>query len=148
MLGAVAREKGIEGQMHQYETPDWLPLALIAGIDLLEDFMWMHEVRLSDDRRLHAYKHIDTRRYLHLDDGANAFAYDEDGRYRPIELWSALRGALSPLWRDNLHSGAGAEARARRAMDLVYRREDDAAASEDPTALARPDSPTSAPSSG
>ena len=27
----------------------------------------MFEVRLSDDRRLHAYKHIDTRGYLHFD---------------------------------------------------------------------------------
>jgi hypothetical protein len=28
--------------------------------------MWMFEVRLSDGTPLHAYKHIDTRRYLHL----------------------------------------------------------------------------------
>ena len=66
-------KKGIAGEMLQCDEPDWLPLALVAGIDLLEDFMWMHEVRLSDGRRLHSYKHIDTRRYLHLDAEVNAF---------------------------------------------------------------------------
>jgi hypothetical protein len=62
MLDTMARKKGIEGELLQYETPNWLPLALIAGIDLVEDFMWMHEVQLADGRHVHAYKHIDTRR--------------------------------------------------------------------------------------
>ncbi len=126
MLDSVAREKGIEGEMLQGETPNWLPLALVAGIDLVEDFMWMFEVRLSDDRRLHAYKHRDTRRYLHLDDEANAFFYDEDDRYRSIELWRILHAALSPLWRNGLNCAPGGVARARRAIDLVHAREDDA----------------------
>jgi hypothetical protein len=126
ILVAMARVKGIEGTTVQADTPNWLPLALVAGIDLLEDFMWMFEVQLSDERRLHAYKHVDTRRYLHLDDEANAFFYDEDGRYRPIELWRILHAVLSPLWRDGLSCAPGAVARARRALDLVHCREEDA----------------------
>jgi len=121
----MPKEKGIDGEMLQGDTPNWLPLALVAGIDLLEDFMWMYEVRLSDDRRLHAYKHSDTRRYVHLDDECNAFWYGEDDRYRPLPLAQALRPALSPLW-DDLLSAPGAPERARRALDLVHSREEDA----------------------
>lgn len=117
--------KGIDGEMLQYDEPDWLPLALVAGIDLLDDFMWMHEVRLSDDRRLHAYKHTDTRSYLYLDAEGNAFEYGEDDRYRQIPLIRALRQAFHPLWR-GVCSAPGAPARARRAMDLVYSREEGA----------------------
>jgi hypothetical protein len=122
----VPRDQGIDGEALQGGTPNWLPLALVAGIDLLEDFMWMFEVRLSDGRRLHAYKHVDTRRYLHLDDGANAFVYDEDGRYRPIPLSRTLHAVFRPLWREDLHSAPGAPARARRVLDLVSSREEDA----------------------
>ena len=118
-------KKGIAGEMLQCDEPDWLPLALVAGIDLLEDFMWMHEVRLSDDRWLHAYKHIDTRRYLHLDADANAFEQCSDDRYREIPLTQALRQALHPLWGD-LKSAPGSPHRSRRAMDLVYSRKEGA----------------------
>ena len=122
----MPRDQGIDGEALQGGTPDWLPLALVAGIDLLEDFMWMFEVRLSDDRRLDAYKHVDTRRYLHLDHGANAFTYEEDRGYRPVPLSRMLDAVFRPLWREDVHSAPGAPARARRALDLVYRREEGA----------------------
>lgn len=125
ILRNVARDKGIEGELAQYETPDWLPLALVAGQALLQDFMWMHEVRLADDRRLHAYKHIDTRRYVHPDAESNAFVYGEDDRYRPASLASVLRAVFRPLWGD-LRAAPGAPARAKRALDLAYDREEDA----------------------
>jgi hypothetical protein len=52
--------------------PDWQPL-----IDLLlEDFMWMFEVELTDGTHLHAYKHRGTRRYIHLTGDGRAFAYE------------------------------------------------------------------------
>ena len=118
-------KKGFKGEMLQGDTPDWLPLALVAGIDLLEDFMGMFEVRLSDDRRLHAYKHIDTRGYLHLDAECNAYAYCGDDRYRPVPLSDVLRQVVRPLWGE-IHSAPGAPERAGRAMDLVYSREEGA----------------------
>jgi len=37
--------------------------------------MGMHETELADGRRLHAYKHIQTRRYLPLADDGSASAY-------------------------------------------------------------------------
>lgn len=41
--------------------------------------MWMHEVELESGLRLHAYKHCDTRRYLHLDIEGRAFIYLDPG---------------------------------------------------------------------
>jgi hypothetical protein len=32
-------KRGVKGKLHQYDEPDWLPLALVSGIDLLQDFM-------------------------------------------------------------------------------------------------------------
>ncbi|MEX2107821.1 MAG: hypothetical protein WD827_02900 [Solirubrobacterales bacterium] len=63
--------------MSQYETPNWDPLIdFLAG-----NFMWMHEVELADGTRLHAYKHRETRRYLHLSSDGRAFFYSADGFY-------------------------------------------------------------------
>ena len=46
--------------------------------------MWMFEVELSHETSLHAYKHVTTRRYLHLDATGRAFDYVEHGRYRAV----------------------------------------------------------------
>ena len=43
--------------------------------------MWMFEVELEDGRRVHAYKHWWTRRYLHLSLDGCAFAYIRPGCY-------------------------------------------------------------------
>jgi hypothetical protein len=41
---------------------------------MIGDFMWMGAVDLVDGRRLHLYKHTDTRRYLRLDADGHAYA--------------------------------------------------------------------------
>ena len=41
---------------------------------MVGDFMWMGAVDLVDGRRLHLYKHTDTRRYLRLDSEGHAYA--------------------------------------------------------------------------
>jgi len=63
--------------MLRSDTPVWQPL-----LDLAPDhFMWMFEVELEDGRKLHAYKHWWTRRYIHLTLGGRSFAYEYSGRY-------------------------------------------------------------------
>jgi hypothetical protein len=55
--------------------------------------MWMFEVELENGLRLHAYKHWETRRYLHLDHGGRAFVYiwnddltaEDDGHYEEVD---------------------------------------------------------------
>lgn len=76
----------LRGDIAQFEHPDWRPLTSTLGEHIAEWFMWMHELRLIDGTALHAYKHVQTRRYLHLDPRGAAFAYLGDGDYTPIPL--------------------------------------------------------------
>jgi hypothetical protein len=63
--------------------------------DDVEDFMWMFEVELESGLRLHAYKHIETRKYLHLDKEGRAFVYRWFGGVfeplRDVEYFRRLR---------------------------------------------------------
>ena len=59
--------------------------------------MWMFEVELSNGKRLHAYKHIDTRRYVHLDRDGAAFVYEEPDRYRTFPVTRVLAAVFAPL---------------------------------------------------
>lgn len=87
-----------EGSGIQGEVPDWKPLVDLIGEELVCDFMWMYGVELSTGARLHAYKHIDTRRYIHLAaaDGA-AWAYVPRGRYRRIAAADVLDEVFADL---------------------------------------------------
>jgi hypothetical protein len=67
----------------------------------LSSFMWMFEAGTPAGERYHAYKHIDTGRYVHLDLGGNALAYAlrpwwEDLQASPEEVvaaWTAIERA-------------------------------------------------------
>ena len=89
-------EHDIAGEMCQYDEPDWRPLYDIVGVHLADWFMWMHEVELGDGHRVHAYKHIATRRYFHLGVDGRAFVYvpgarlSAKGTYREIARLDAI----------------------------------------------------------
>jgi hypothetical protein len=91
----------VRGETAQYDTPNWDPLLELAP-DHIGDFMWMCEVQLESGLRLHAYKHRETRKYLHLDMEGRAFVYiwpescgkDEPGSYREVDPRLILREAL------------------------------------------------------
>jgi hypothetical protein len=109
----------ILGVMLQGGSPDWAPLIAAVGEEVTAGFMWMFEVATSDRRRLHAYKHIVTRRYVHLDENGNAFYFADvdDHTYRPIALDRILHAVLSPWWKEGLSGGPpGAMAAAMRAV--------------------------------
>jgi len=92
----------LKGETKQGEKPEWRPLLNLVGEDGVDQFMWMFEVTLSDESDLHAYKHIETRRYLHLDSKGRAFAYEEADRYRQIAVLDlaalVLPGLRYDLW--------------------------------------------------
>jgi len=70
--------------------PTWRPLQQMLGPAIVEQFMWMFEVALADGTSVHAFKHIDSRRYLHLNGAPAAFTCGDDGLYRPAavaEIW-------------------------------------------------------------
>lgn len=74
----------IRGRMKQHEEPNWEPLLYLLRA-YVDDFMWMHEVELSDGTSVHAYKRIETRRYLHLDEDHRVFVYVDEDRYCEVE---------------------------------------------------------------
>lgn len=123
------------GRVVNYESPIWEPLVTLTP-DNVGDFMWMHEVELEDGTRLHAYKHYETRRYLHLDHGGRAFVFiwhegraeDEDSQYEEVdpqwllELVLAHPDRRASLFRQNL----AAEFKRLRWDRLIFLGEDSA----------------------
>jgi hypothetical protein len=47
----------------RWRRPIWVPLVDLVGFELAGWFMWMYAAELEDETRVHAYKHISTRRY-------------------------------------------------------------------------------------
>jgi hypothetical protein len=77
----------VAGQSTSGDTPDWVPLENLA-LEHCCDFMWMFTVEAEHGRRIQAYKHIWTRRYIHLDGTGAAFVFRRDGRYQQVDaLW-------------------------------------------------------------
>jgi hypothetical protein len=74
----------LAGTMLRYDEPDWGPLESLVGPELAPWFMWMHSVELEDDAIVHAYKHVSTRRYLHLACDGRAFVYTAEREYREV----------------------------------------------------------------
>ena len=91
----------LSGELAQCERPDWRPLIALVGLDVVECFMWMHEVVLEDGLEVHAYKSIATRRYLHLGTDGRAFLYRSPERYEALTLIEALDEAFTG-WEDLL----------------------------------------------
>lgn len=83
--------------MAQRDDPEWGPLFRLVGRRLLSDFMWMFEVKLRDGTALQAYKHIDTRRYIHLDDALQAYVYEPPDWYRPTDAVEVLSSVFAGL---------------------------------------------------
>ena len=57
------------------DAPCWEPLAQI-NTALLPEFMYMGFYDAEHHIRIHAYKHIDTRRYLHVDNLGGLWCYN------------------------------------------------------------------------
>src|SRR4051812_37226468 len=88
----------VRGRSVDLDEPEWQPLIdLVAG-----DWMCMFAVDLEDGRRVYAYKHTWTRRYVHVTAEGDAFVYVHPGRYRQVDPFGLLYTALdaeSGPWR-------------------------------------------------
>jgi hypothetical protein len=82
----MALDGYLQGEIAVHWEPEWQPL-LDLGPDVIDDFMWMGCVDLEDGRRLQAYKHYWTRRYVHLDADGNAFVYTPHGYLQGDPEW-------------------------------------------------------------
>lgn len=115
----MASGRYVVGRVHRFEHPDWRPLERVVGEQLLPTFMWMYEVRTPAGDPFHAYKHIDTRRWVHVDMAGHAFDYASEQRYRPVLLAVALELALRPWWEE-LCASIEEEAAAWTAIDRAW----------------------------
>lgn len=113
-------------RLHTLDEPDWRPLEAVARLSRATDelpsiktcdFMYMDCVAELRPGRIHLYKHVETRRYLNLDDGGHAYRYcgpldDDDiesgGRYRLLPtLAEALHHVVDDLvWMRKSPEGA------------------------------------------
>jgi hypothetical protein len=81
------------------ERPDWEPLIALVGLDVVGCFMWMNELVLEDGSRVHAYKHIATRRYLCVGIDGRVYAERPGDRYEEVTPLAALEDAFLD-WED------------------------------------------------
>ena len=88
-------DRTLHGTLRQYEQPVWQPLLDLVGDELAEWFMWMHEIELADRSALHAYKHVSTRRYLHLTEDGRAFFYRSEAAYTEVAPREAIDEAFA-----------------------------------------------------
>ncbi len=93
----MGRARVYRGQSCQGDKPDWEPLVNAVGERVTADFMWMFEVELTTGDRLQAYKHVDTRRYVHLAHDGTAYTYEPEDRYRVVPLGDVLVAVFAPL---------------------------------------------------
>jgi hypothetical protein len=97
-----------------------------VGERVARDFMWMFEVELSDGRSLQAYKHVDTRRYVHLAADGEAYFYEPPDRYVSIPTWEIFAAVFRTLPRlGGVTEGQILDSRA--AVDRLYEGECDEA---------------------
>lgn len=109
------------------DQPDWEPLirliqvlAATPGAPRIEpaDFMYMWRLEARGRPRLHLYKHIDTRRYLNIDDAGDVYLYAGETRpgtngrtrsiYEPLpDVWVAIERLELSLVRPTEPSSDG-----------------------------------------
>lgn len=78
--------------------PDWSPLERFVPYDLCAGFMYMHTTDLEGGAVLHGYKHSETRRYLLLDERADAWEDLDHGRFRRMRHSDALEQVFPSYW--------------------------------------------------
>jgi hypothetical protein len=95
------RQNLISARVVNYKEPDWRPLERLASPYLASSFMWMFELATRRGERFHAYKHIETRCYVHIDISGSVLAYvPEEDRYQRYPAWILLQTALRPWWEE------------------------------------------------
>ena len=93
----MSKPRVFRGEGTQGDTPDWRPLLGLVGERVTGDFMWMFEVTLTNGTKLQAYKHVDTRCYIHLAPDGEAFVNEEPDNYRSVPAADVLTAVFRPL---------------------------------------------------
>jgi hypothetical protein len=97
----MARTKTFNGRSVSIDRLDCEPLHSLVGLELCSQFMLMFDVHLSNGHTARAFKHIITRGYLHLDrtEPGLAYWYTDTGRYRLVDMTTALIAVFRDVWK-------------------------------------------------
>jgi hypothetical protein len=98
----VAKALPHTGAIERGAQTTWAPLVRVVGENMARDFMWMFEVALECGVSVQAYKHIETRRYLHLNSDGVAYHYEPPDRYRIVPIGQAVAVTLALVARQTL----------------------------------------------
>jgi len=90
----MSRNLSLRGRMSRIDRPNWDPLIDLVGLELVRWFMWMGQIELVDDTLVHAYKHVATRRYLHVGEDGRVFTYRSPDHYLEIGRAEAIEEAF------------------------------------------------------
>jgi hypothetical protein len=93
----MSKARIYSGKSMQGHRPEWGPLLDAVGEQVTGDFMWMFEVELTNGTPLQAYKHADTRRYVHLAPDGRAFVFEPPDSYRSVPTADVLAAVFAPL---------------------------------------------------
>ena len=108
----------LTGRSISVPEPNWKPLIDLIGLELVDWFMWMFAIELSDGTRVHAYKHRTTRRYFHLGEDGRAFAYIPRYSYLEIDAGGSDRRGVLRVGRALPGAGRGRARGARRSSGV------------------------------
>ena len=75
----------LSGTTVRSDVPLWTPLESVLSREQCGHYMWMGEILLENGLRVHAYKHYNTRRYLHIGEDGSSWLYDF-ARYIPATV--------------------------------------------------------------
>lgn len=89
-LSGMPDYRTLRGRTSRLERPDWDPLIDLVGVDIAPYFMWMGEIELLDDTRLHTFKHVATRRCVHIGEDGRLFTHRRPDLYTEIDVATAL----------------------------------------------------------
>jgi hypothetical protein len=98
-MARMGKTRVYRGRSEQGERPEWGPLRDVVGEQVMGDFMWMYEVMLTDGTALQVYKHIDTRRSVHLASDGTVFVFEPPDRYRRFPAADVFAEVFAPLPR-------------------------------------------------
>jgi hypothetical protein len=97
----------VQGRLVSIDEPEWEPLERFLPLQLCGGFMWMHRLTLDNGRAVQAYKHSESRRYLLLDDNADAYENLDHGRFRRMRHSDAIEQVFDSWWL--LHASTAAD---------------------------------------
>ncbi|MEV4419500.1 hypothetical protein AB0L40_05915 [Patulibacter sp. NPDC049589] len=94
---SASQDQIVHGEfLEARDDPSWDVLYAALRPETLADFFtWMGDLRLEDGTRVHVYRHLESRSFLHVTGDGRALIYvGGENRYRFVPIADAVRNAF------------------------------------------------------